>query len=767
MGFSGIATLTRHYAFCYSVSVSSFSSSLIHITPSTKLLTRKLSLPIRMSSTNPNVKKHISPYGSWKSPITADIVSGSTKRLGGFSVDSLGHLFWLESRPTESGRAVIVKEPGKPGEDPIDVTPKDFAVRTLAQEYGGDSAPLPLTPDYGGRSVCYADGVFDSRFNRYVTVREDQRESGINAITTIVSIDLSSNSDQEPRLLVGGNDFYASPRIDPKGDRMAWIEWGHPNMPWDRSELWVGYISENGDVQNRICVAGGDPSLVESPTEPLWSSQANTGLAVDFLYNLEMLFCLFSFLVNGETRSCGCFASERGLRQGDPLSPFLFILAMEGFDSMMRITLQNRWVKGFEIEDSRATMEAWNRPATTRGKISLSKSLDKGLLSGELYFVTDRKSGFWNIYKWVESSNEVLPVYSLDAEFTRPLWVFGMKSYDFLKNHDQDTLIACSYRENGKSYLGVLDVNLGKISVLDIPFTDINNITSGVHSLYVEGASSVHPSSIAKVTLDDQRTKVIDFKIMWSSSSVSEMYNSYYSRPELIKFPTDVPGQCAYAYFYPPTNTDFQASHGETPPLLLRSHVYDDPGGPTAEARGCLNLSIQYWTSRGWAYVDVNYGGSTGYGREYRERLLGSWGIVDVNDCCNCAKFLVDSGRVDGERLCITGSSAGGYTTLAALAFKDVFKAGASLIGGHSDMVPVVGGRWQVVSPDQSRKIYQALKEKGLPVALVEYEGEQHGFRKAENIKFTLEQQMVFFARLVGHFEVADEVTPVKIDNFD
>ncbi|XP_055818077.1 uncharacterized protein LOC129886313 isoform X2 [Solanum dulcamara] len=594
MGLSGIATLTRHYAFYYSISP--YSSSLIHI----NLLSRH----IRMSSTNPNSSppqtqpKHIAPYGSWKSPITSDIVSGSTKRLGGFALDSLGHLFWLESRPTESGRAVIVKEPGKSGEDPIDITPKDFAVRTLAQEYGGgdfciqgdilifsnykdqrlykqsissiDSIPLPLTPDYGGRSVCYADGVFDSRFNRYVTVREDQRESGINAITTIVSIDLSGNNAQEPRLLVGGNDFYASPRIDPKGERMAWIEWGHPNMPWDRSELWVGYISGNGDVQKRICVAGGDPTLVESPTEPQWS---------------------------------------------------------------------------FE---------------------------------GELYFVTDRKSGFWNIYKWVESFNEVLPVYSLDAEFTRPLWIFGMKSYDFLKNHDQDTSIACSYRENGKSYLGVLDVNLGKVSVLDIPFTDINNITSsGVHSLYVEGASAFHPSSIAKVTLDDQRTKVIDFKIMWSSSSVSEMYNLYYSRPELIKFPTDVRGQSAYAYFYPPTNSDFEASHGETPPLLLRSH-----GGPTAETRGCLNLSVQYWTSRGWAYADVNYGGSTGYGREYRERLLGRWGIVDVNDCCNCAKFLVDSGRVDGERLCITGSSAGGYTTLAALAFKDVFKAGASLYGG-------------------------------------------------------------------------------------
>ncbi|KAJ8526487.1 hypothetical protein K7X08_028964 [Anisodus acutangulus] len=721
MAVSG--TLSRHYAFCYYY-ISQFhssSSSLIHITLTTKLLTSKLSPCTRMCSTNP---PQTQPYGSWKSPITADVVSGSTKRLGGFAVDSSGHLYWLESRPIESGRAVIVKEPAKTGEDPIDVTPKDFAVRTLAQEYGGgdfcisgdtlifsnykdqrlykqsilsivlDSAPLPLTPDYGGRSVCFADGVFDSRFNRYVTVREDQRESPINAITTIVSIDLSNNSAQEPRLLVGGNDFYASPRIDPKGERIAWIEWGHPNMPWDRSELWVGYISGNGDVQKRICIAGGDPNLVESPTEPQWSSQ------------------------------------------------------------------------------------------------------------GELYFVTDRKSGFWNIYKWVESSNEVLPVYSLDSEFTRPLWIFGMKSYDFLENHDKNTLIACSYRENGKSYLGVLDVTQGKVSVLDIPFTDINNITSGVHSLYVEGASAVHPSSIAKVTLDDQRTKVIDFKIMWSSSSISEMYNSYYSRPELIKFPTDVPGQSAYAYFYPPTNPDCQASHGEKPPLLLRSH-----GGPTAEARGGLNLSVQYWTSRGWAYVDVNYGGSTGYGREYRERLLGSWGIVDVNDCCNCAKFLVDSGRVDGERLCITGSSAGGYTTLAALAFKDVFKAGASLYGigdlqllraeshkfesHYTDNLvgddkayferspinfvnrfscPIIlfqGLEDKVVSPDQARKIYQALKQKGLPVALIEYEGEQHGFRRAENIKFTLEQQMVFFARLVGHFQVADEVNPVKIDNFD
>ncbi|KAL7262077.1 hypothetical protein ACSBR1_000456 [Camellia fascicularis] len=666
--------------------------------------------------------KITAPYGSWKSPITSDIVSGAEKRLGGTAVDDLGRLFWLESRPAESGRAVLVKALENPGDEPIDITPKEFSVRSVAQEYGGgafkivadsvifsnykdqrlykqsiesrDSSPLPLTPDYGGPLVCYADGVFDSRFNRYVTVREDRREDSLNPTTTIVSIDLNDQNIQEPEVIVGGNDFYACPRLDPKEERMAWIEWGHPNMPWDKSELWVGYFSRNGDICKRICVAGGDPALVESPTEPKWSSK------------------------------------------------------------------------------------------------------------GELFFITDRRSGFWNIYKWIESDNTVLPVYSLDAEFSRPLWVFGIKSYQLLQSNEGKNLIACTYRQNGKSSFGILDDVHSTLSLFDIPFTDINNITSGLHCLYIEGASAVHPLSIAKVTLDDDKSKVIDFKIIWSSSPDSLKYKSHFSLPELIEFPTEVPNQNAYAYFYPPTNPNYQAGREEKPPLLLRSH-----GGPTGETRGVLNLTYQYWTSRGWAVVDVNYGGSTGYGREYRERLLGRWGIVDVNDCCSCAKFLVDSGKVDGERLCIAGGSAGGYTTLAALAFRETFKAGASLYGiadlklmraethkfeshyidnlvGSDDnyfqrspinfvdkfSCPILllqGLEDKVVPPDQARKIYHALKEKGLPVALIEFEGEQHGFRKAETIKIALEQQMMFFARLVGHFKVADEITPIKVDNFD
>ncbi|XP_023739411.1 uncharacterized protein LOC111887467 [Lactuca sativa] len=670
------------------------------------------------SSAPPPQQKLTAPYGSWSSPITSDIVSGAGKTLGGTAIDSLGHLLWLESRPTESGRSVIVRG-GSDEDEASDVTPIDFSVRTVAQDYGGGdfsvsgdtvifsnykdqrlykqsirspSPPVALTPDYGEPLVCYADGVFDKRFNRYVTIREDRRESSKNSVATIVSLELNDETIRDPKVLVGGNDFYAFPRLDHEGKRIAWIEWSHPNMPWDRSQLWVGYISENGDVYKRVCVAGGDPTIIESPTEPKWSSE------------------------------------------------------------------------------------------------------------GELFFVTDRNLGFWNLYKWVEFDNTVLPLYSLEAEFTRPSWVFGINSYEII--NDQKNLIACSYRQKGKSYLGVLDKNKNTLSVLQTPFTDLRNITCGVHCLYVEGASAVHPLSIAKVTLDDQASKVVDFKIVWSSSPTSSNYKSYFSTPEFIEFPTQVSGEKAYAYYYPPTNPKYQASQEEKPPLLLQTH-----GGPTDEAHGILNLNIQFWTSRGWAFVDVNYGGSTGYGRKFRERLLKQWGIVDVNDSCSCAQFLVDNGKVDGERLCITGESAGGYTTLATLAFKNTFKAGSSLygiadlkslkeeipkfesyyidnlVGSEKDFLerspinyvdqfscPIIlfqGLEDKVVSPEQAKKIYKALKSKGLPVALVEYEGEQHGFRMAENIKFTLEQQMVFFSRLVGHFKVADEFTPIKIDNFD
>ncbi|VAI84202.1 unnamed protein product [Triticum turgidum subsp. durum] len=666
------------------------------------------------------VEKATAPYGSWESPISAAAVSSAGKTVEGLAVAGDRRLLWVETRPEEGGRGVLVKEGAGTDGRGLDVTPQEFAVRSLAQEYGGgafavqgdvvvfsnysdqrlykqtmgDNSPLPLTPDYGGPVVRYADGVFDPHFNRYVTVMEDHRKSGSNPITTVAAVSTSVEDVNEPTVLLSGNDFYAFPRIDPTEKRMAWIEWSDPNMSWDKAQLWVGYFSSKGEVEKRICIAGGDPTIVESPTEPKWSSK------------------------------------------------------------------------------------------------------------GELFFITDRQSGFWNIYKWDEQSNVVVQVYSLDAEFSKPMWVFGVSSYAFLGNDDQSQKIVCCYRQNGKSYVGLLDHDSGSFSKVDLPFSAVTNIVSADGSFYVEGASASLPVSIAQVALDEKRTMAADFSIVWSSSEDIKKYTPYFSLPEFMEFPTLIPGQHAYAYFYPPYNHTFQGSSDEKPPLLVRTH-----GGPTDEAREILDLSVQYWTSRGWAFVDVNYGGSAGYGREYRERLLGQWGVVDVNDCCSCATFLVATGRVDAQRLCVTGESAGGFTTLACLAFRQTFKAGSSLYG-IADLASLRAGMHKfeayyidnlvgnkqayferspinfverftcpvilfqglddpVVSPDQATTIYKAIKDKGLPVALVEYEGEQHGFRKAENIKFTLEQQMMFFARLVGHFKVADNIAPIKIDNFD
>ncbi|KAK3128711.1 hypothetical protein QOZ80_6BG0465460 [Eleusine coracana subsp. coracana] len=662
------------------------------------------------------------PYGSWESPITAAAVSAAGRTVEGLAVAGDGRLVWVEKRPEEGGASVLVREATDPGGKAVDVTPREFAVRTLAQEYGGgsgafavqgdtvvfsnyddqrlyrqtigDRSPFPLTPEYSGPVVRYADGVFDPHFPRYVTVMEDHRNKSLNHVTTITAVTISDQDTNEPTVLVSGNDFYAFPRIDPSQKRMAWIEWSNPDMPWDKSQLWVGYFSEKGELQKRICIAGGDPTLVESPTEPKWSSK------------------------------------------------------------------------------------------------------------GELFFITDRQSGFWNIYKWDERSNVVIQLYALDAEFSKPMWVFGASSYAFLGKDDSSPKIICCYRQNGRSYVGVLDHDLGTFSTLDIPFSSVTNIVTGDGCFYIEGASATLPVSIAKVNLDEKGTVATNFSIVWSSSEDVTKYKSYFSLPEFIEFPTAIPGQHACAIFYAPYNPSFQGSSDEKPPLLVRTH-----GGPTDEERGVLDLNVQYWTSRGWAVVDVNYGGSSGYGREYRERLLGQWGIVDVNDSCSCAAFLVETGRVDVQRLCITGESAGGFTTLACLAFKQTFKPGCSLYGigdltslrksshkfeacytdnlvgnkqAYFERSPIIfvhkftcplilfhGLEDTVVPSDQTKQIYKAMKDRGLPVALVEYEGEPHGFRKADNIKFTLEQQMVFFARTVGQFKVADEITPIKIENFD
>ena len=406
-----------------------------------------------------------------------------------------------------------------------------------------------------------------------------------------------------------------------------------------------------------------------------------------------------------------------------------------------------------------------------------------------LYFVSDR-TGWWNLYRW--SDGKIEPLCEMKADFGRPQWVFGMSTYAF----ESAGCIICAYTEQGIWRLASLDTEAGRIELIEIPYTDIWSLraSSGL-AVFVAG-SPTEPPSIVRLDLTSRR---ID--ILRRSSNVT-VEAEYLSIPKAIEFPTEN-GLTAHAFFYAPRNRDYTGPSGERPPLLVISH-----GGPTAATSTVLFWPVQYWTSRGIAVLDVNYGGSSGYGRAYRQRLNGQWGVVDLDDCVNGARYLVKIGEVDRDRLAIRGGSAGGYTTLCALTFRNIFKAGASyfgvsdlealtkdthkfeshyldrLIGPYPEernlyrerspihfvnriSCPVIlfqGLEDKVVPPNQAELIVEALREKGLPVAYVPFDGEQHGFRRAKNIKCSLDAELYFYSKIFG-FELADPVEPVRIEN--
>ncbi len=620
------------------------------------------------------------PYGSWASPITSDAIVSAAIGLGQICLDG-EDIYWVEQRPTEGGRNVVVHR--TPDGGMTDRIPAPFNARTRVHEYGGGAfvasggtlyfsnfadqrlyrqqgreAPEPLTPEAARR---YADGVIDSRRNRLICVCEDHTDAGREAVNTLVSIDLANG---EAQLLVSGNDFYAAPRLSPDGSQLAWLTWNHPNMPWDGTELWVGNLQDNGSLSHSTHVAGG---VSESIFQPAWS------------------------------------------------------------------------------------------PA------------------GVLHFVSDRTE-WWNLYRW--ASGGVEPLCAREAEFGRPQWALGMSTYTFVSAEQ----MICCYTEQGLWHLASLDTQSQQLDVIPTPYTDISGLHASNGHVVLTAGSSTESTAIVQLDLASRR-----FTTLRRSNDLS-LDPGYISSPEPIAFPT-AQGRTAYALFYAPTNKDHAASAGERPPLIVKSH-----GGPTSAASATLNLGIQYWTSRGFAVLDVNYGGSTGYGRAYRQRLNGQWGIVDVEDCANGARFLVERGDADGYRLAITGGSAGGYTTLCALTFHDVFRAGAShfgisdlealagethkfesryldnLVGPYPErqdlyrerspihftdrlscpLILFQGLEDQVVPPNQAEMMAQALQDKGLPVAYVPFEGEQHGFRRAENIKRALDGELYFILEFFG-----------------
>ncbi|PZS05205.1 MAG: peptidase [Candidatus Chloroheliales bacterium] len=407
---------------------------------------------------------------------------------------------------------------------------------------------------------------------------------------------------------------------------------------------------------------------------------------------------------------------------------------------------------------------------------------------GNLYFVSDR-SGWWNIYRRTNRGDK--PVAVMAAEFGKPQWVFGMATYGFASA----TEIICVVSQNGSDQLMRLDTRNGQLAAIALPYTSISSpVVAGGRVLFI-GAGPQRAAELVSLDLASGQLEIL------RHSSTVKVDPGYLSVPQPIEFPTEN-GLTAHALFYPPYNRDYTAPAGELPPLVVRSH-----GGPTSAASSAFNLNIQYFTSRGLAVLDVNYGGSAGYGREYRQRLEGQWGVVDVDDCVNGARYLVEHGLADGNRLAITGGSAGGYTTLCAVTFRDTFKAGASLFGigdletfvhdthkfesrylerlvgpypaqrdiyrqrsaiNYPERIscPLIifqGLDDKVVPPNQAETMVAALKAKGLPYAYVAYEGEGHGFRRAANIKHALESELYFYSRVLG-FPLADPIEPVKIE---
>lgn len=626
------------------------------------------------------------------------MIATAAIRLDGV-VAADGDICWLETRPAEEGRSVVVRRAA--GGRTRDLTPPGFNARTLVHEYGGGAAlveggvvyfsnfadqrlyrqdpgapPRPISPVSGDRTLRYADGAFDRRRNAIVCVREDHAAGARQAVNTVVSLDAEGR--EAARTLASGYDFYASPRLSADGSRLAYLAWNHPNMPWDGTDLWVADLAGDGAVLRSERVAGG---VEESIFQPEWSPD------------------------------------------------------------------------------------------------------------GTLHFVSDR-TGWWNLYRLRAGRREALT--DLEAEFGRPQWVFGLSTYAFAS----PTRIICAYTHRGIWRLAELDLAARRLRPVDLPYTDIASVrAAGDRAVFVGGSPTAPPSVVAVETATG-RVEVV--RRSWETP----LDEGYLSVPEAIEFPTSG-GTTAHAFFYRPKNRDHAAPPGERPPLLVVSH-----GGPTGATSSTLNLSVQFWTSRGFAVLDVNYGGSTGYGRAYRARLHGRWGIVDVDDCVHGARYLVERGLVDGRRLAIRGGSAGGYTTLAALTFRNVFAAGASyygvsdlealaaethkfesryldrLVGPYPARRDVYAQRSpihfvdriscplilfqgledRIVPPNQAERIFAALRERGIPVAYVPFEAEQHGFRRADNIKQALEAELFFYSRVFG-FDAPAPARAVQIMN--
>lgn len=614
-------------------------------------------------------------YGHWPSPITPELLTAQGVRNS--DPQAVGErLYWLETRPQEKGRNVLVcEQAGKRSE----LFAAPLSVRTRAQEYGGSSylattafifyvqdsdqrvyqfdlasqQTKALTPEGAFR---YADFYHDQIHQRLLAICEDYTQNSHHPSARIIAIDLSTGVINT---LAEGADFYSNPRLSPDAQQLSYVRWFHPQMPWDGSECVVVQLDGNGDCVREQVIAGG---TAESIFQPQWSPD------------------------------------------------------------------------------------------------------------NQLYFVSDRNN-WWNIYRWDGTSTQA--IYEYAAEFATPQWVFGMSTYGFLNTQE----IFCCYSQHGYWQIGIIDIAQKNLRKIPSEFRDISAVHCNNNCAWFIAASATQGSQLYRYS---------DQKILPVTHGDTRVEREYIAQAEAVEFLTR-DGEVSHGFFYRPTHAQFSVQPDSPPPLVVMCH-----GGPTGATETGLNLKIQFWTSRGFAVLDVNYRGSTGYGRQYRDRLKQNWGITDVIDACSGVDYLIAQKLVDDNKIAIRGSSAGGYTVLAALTFSHHFKAGASLYGigdlealakdthkfeahyldslvgaypqeqaiyharspiHHIEQLncPVIflqGLQDKVVPPAQAEAMVNALTAKGIYTEYVTFAEEAHGFRQAQTIQHALESELAFYLKV-------------------
>jgi dipeptidyl aminopeptidase/acylaminoacyl peptidase len=636
--------------------------------------------------------RQVLPYGSWPSPITAADVAKGGIRLGFPALVGSADppdVWWVEGRPAEGGRQVIVSA------DRGDLLPAPWNARTRVHEYGGLSwlplpdgllftewsdqriyritgadDPRPLTPAPAQPAALrYADPVLSPDGSEVWCVREEHTGESPSAVTrAIVGVPLDGSAAGDPaniRVIVSGSQFLAYPTPSPDGEKLAWIAWNHPDMPWDSTELRIGDLT-GGRVNAWHTALGGEH---ESVLEPRWADSAH------------------------------------------------------------------------------------------------------------LFALSDR-SGWWNLYRVDTDGSEPTPLAPRAEEFAGPLWQLGYRHYDVLEDGRLVVL-----HGGGTQQLGIVDPTTGSLDDVELPYTNWHP-SIHAHGRYLAGVagSAVRPNAVVRVDL--QTGEHVELR----HSADDLPPEAYLPQPYTATF-EGPGGRDVHAHVFAPRNPVAQAPDGERPPFIVFVH-----GGPTSASPPALNLEYAYFTSRGIGVIDVEYGGSTGYGREYRERLRGQWGVVDVEDCVAAVESLAKSGQADAARLAIRGGSAGGWTTLAALTRTTAFAAGTSYFGvaellqfahdthdfesryldglvgplpaahdlyveraplTHVDEVscPVLllqGLEDKIVPPSQAEMFRDALVAKGIRHAYLAFEGEQHGFRKAETVIASLEAELSFYGQVFG-----------------